>query len=559
MAVIGPFDFRGGYSPGYEFTTLPQGKGYATVMSNCRVRSGYVVPRWAVTQLAGSATGGNIISIIAWNDTVNSKTALVLTEGNVLRIADASSVTPQTTNLTLTDRTGALAAASVNGLTTYDSLNNILVGSSNSASSGVVFKVTAYNANGAALGGSPPSADIAKQVNNFMFLSRNLSATTTQSKVYWSNVNDPETWTVTNVLEFSKNDGEPIMALGSIGTDLYIFKKTSIGRLSTVTITVSGAVTLGPLVTVVKGRGCCGPRAIDNLPNGNIVFMGFDGHLYEFDGSTTVDLSKEEYPGHDAYNAGQFSTNAYTNFGTKDGVPDENVFLKTIRGINEVWIVFKTSRGNFGPKFIIYDFEQKIWQGNRDGENTGTTLSPLCITTLPLSSSYVSTNAFESWEFPISGHPSSGGFIQVFSHGTPLKPYPTDDTGSGTLAAPFQIGTAIELGKEGAEFIPRSICFETSQTTAGTAGAASLTAFISRADFDVYNTSTTIYTATVPAILSTRIFARIDFKQDSVGTNVFPQILSVLFKATGTGSGVSTGSSDIFRLGKFWLSDEVIR
>lgn len=556
MAVIGPFDFHGGYSPGYEFTTLPTGKGYATVMQNCRIRSGYVVPRWSVTQFFTSSVGGTILSVIGWIDTANSKTALVATIGNSLVIADASSLTPQTSTLTFTDRTGALAAASLSGLTTYDSLNNILVGSGNSLANGVPFKVTAYNANGAALGGSPPYSDCVKQVNNFMFLSRNLSAVTSNSKVYWSNVNDPETWTASNVLEFSKNDGEPIMALGSIGTDLYIFKRTSIGRLSTVTITVSGAVTLGPLVTVVKGRGCCGPRAIDNLPNGNIVFLGFDGHLYEFDGSTTVDLSKEEYPGHDAYNSGQFSTGAYTNYGTKDGVPDENVFLKTIRGINEVWIAFKTSTYNQGPKFVIYDFEQKIWQGNRDADTGLSSLSPLCMTTLPLSSSYVSTNAFESWEFPITGHPSASGFGQMFSHGNPTKPYPTNDLGSGSVAVPFQIGTSIELGKEGAEFIPRSICFETSQTTASN---ATLSDFIVKADFDVYNTATTIYTASLPAILPVRVFARINFKQDSVGTNVFPLIISILFKGSGTGSGVSTGSSDIFRLGKFWLSDEIIR
>lgn len=544
MAVVGPFDFRGGYSPGYEYNTLPQGKGYATTMENCQIKAGYVTPRWAQAAMSSASLGGTVLGLAAWNDTVNSKMAAVATSNSKLLIADATSYTPDATALTFTDRTGALAASSLSGLTTFDSLNNILVGSANSASSGVLFKVTAYNANGAVLGGSPPSADIVKQCNNFMFASRNLSSTTTQSKVYWSNVNDPETWTAANVLDFNKNDGEPVMALGSIGTDLYIFKKNSIGRLSTTTITTSGAVTLGPLTTVIRGIGCCGPRALDNLPNGNIVFVSFDGHFYEFDGSTVVDRSHNPYPGADAYNNGQYYSNQHSNEGLAGCVADTNVVVKTCRGLNEVWVGYTTSLNALGNKINMYDFEEGIWQGNTD-TTAGSITAVVSMATLPIGS--ISTSiAVESTEFIIRG--SSNG--SVYAHGNRLIPYPISETGT---AVTFSIGTTIHLqGNKGAPFIPRSLCFETARTNSANARLSALTVY---AEFDCYSAiNYSVYSGS--GLLAPRIVVPLNFRQDPVGTNVFPSMLSLMWTGTGTSSGTN---QEIFRLGKFWISDEAIR
>lgn len=554
MAILGPFDFRGGYSPGYDFTTLPQGKGYATIMDNCRIKSGYVVMRWAVTRVSDSSgltgTAGPVLGLASWTDTANSKTAIVATCGSKLFIGDGTSFGPATTSIAFSDRTGALAAASLSGKTTFDSLNNILVGSSNSASTGAIFKVTAYNANGAALGGSPPSGDIVKQCNNFMFISRNLSSTTTQSKVYWSNVNDPETWTGTNVLDFNKNDGEPIMALGSIGTDLYIFKQSSIGRLSTVTITTSGAVTLGPLVTVIRGVGCCGPRALDNLPNGNIVFLGYNGHFYEFDGSSLVDRSDAGYPGHNVYDNGDFSVNYY-NYGLAGNFPDTSVVVKTVRGMHEVWISYVTN----GEHVYAYDYKENIWQGGRDFPGASS-IKAYSMATMNLPANNY-TNGIESTDFIIHG---DGNLVSgaIWASGSAIAPYPNRDISTPTPVN-ARIGTVIQLPSQanGDPFIPRSLCFETSYTFSGGATLASLTVTVG---YDTYIPSTfTPYTATASTVLPRRIVVPLTFAQDTIGTNVFPSIISILWTFQGQGTAPSTASSDILRLGKFWLSDEIIR
>lgn len=561
MAILGPFDFHGGYTPGYDFTVLPQGHSYATTMKDVRIKSGQIVPRWSTTPinftppLTGAGKfAGSILGLTTWRDTVNSAYAIIATigSGNQLRISsDMSAYLPEAgQTITFTDRTGALAAASINGLTTFDSLNNILIGSSNSASSGAVFKVTAYNANGAALGGSPPSADCVKQVNNFLFLSRNLSSTTTQSNVYWSNVNDPETWTAANVLAFSKNDGEPVMALGSIGTDLYIFKQSSIGRLSTTTITTSGAVTLGPLTTVIKGVGCCGPRALDNLPNGNIVFVAYSGHVYEFDGSTLRDLCDEPYPGPSAFNLANY--NATQTVALTFCTPDVNVSVKTCRGLKEVWIAYTTSLYAAGPKTFAYNYEERAWNGNPNA-------NAFSLTTFQLPGTY-SAYQIESPDFIVHGTSISGGTSgNIYSNGNSTRPYPTDDSAaSPTVATTFQIGTTIQLGQDGAAFIPRSLCVET-RSTQGVASTPVMGTFSISADFDTYLASTAIYTQTVFP-LPTRLIVPLTFKQDAVGNNIFPSFLSVLFSASGTGSNPAAGVNiEILRLGKFWVSDEVVR
>lgn len=560
MAVLGPFDFRGGYSPGYEFTTLPQGRGYATIMENCSVKNGYVTFWFGLNQINASTNFSSataVNSLKAWPDTVNSKTALVATNASKLLIADATGIDPTTTALTFSDRTGALAASSLSSTyTNYDSLNNILVGSANSASSGVLFKVTAYNANGAVLAGSPPSTDIVKQVNNFMFASRNLSSTTTQSKVYWSNVNDPETWTAANVLDFNKNDGEPIMALGSIGTDLYIFKKNSIGRLSTVTLTVSGAVTLGPLVTVIKGVGCCGPRALDNLPNGNIVFLSINGHFYEFDGSTLDDLSYQPYPGHDAYNAGYYGPVAsltYPNPGLSVGIPDTLVNVKVV-GQSQIWISYANSVSGGSPFCIQYDFLQGIWQGVTTLSGGGSVMHVASFEKLPLPSTWI--YGFEEKEFLIHGSTTFLANPIIFSHGDSNLPYSMSDA-TTPVAVTASIGTTIELPLVDEKvFVPRSIFFETSRTEL-TAGAARLGTLTLKYAFDQYNGNTyTAYSVSATTQLPTRIIVPITYQAAS---NIFPSLLSLVWTFIGTGSTIPIGTFDIFRLGKFWISDEVIR
>lgn len=558
MATLGPFDFRGGLSHGYDFGSFPQDRGYAHLMQGCYIKGGCVVPRWSITQLntATLGSGTQVVGGLAvWNDTVNSVKTVVATCGaKIYTSADISAYIPQTDSgnsqtIVFTDRTGAITIAN-SVLYTFDSLNNILVVAGNSSAPVAPNKITAYNANAAALGGAPPNADCVKQVNNFLFLARNLSSTTAQSTVYWSNVNDPETWTGTNLLNFRKNDGEPIMALGAIGTDLYIFKQNSIGRLSTVTLTVSGAVTLGPLSTVIQGVGCCGPKALDNLPNGNIVFVGFDGHFYEFDGSTVIDRSKQPYPGPNVYDTPYFSSTANNtwNQGMSACLADTTVCVKTIRGNNEVWVSFTNSAFNNGNMTFIYNFENNRWLDNPN-KNYFTNSS---LAEVNIAANLGLTYPMESTCFVLCGD----NVGRILSTGSSVRSYPKLDYGSAaTLTG--RLGTIIRLLTKDGLVIPRFLCLELDCPTL-TAGST-LASFNINVDFDSLTAATNIYTSAATTIPN-RIVATIPFKTDPSGTNIFPSSICVEITFTGTGSGsTSNKTADIIRIGSLWLSDEVIR
>lgn len=529
MAVMGPFDFRGGYSPGYDFNNVPP--GHATEMKNCRFQNGVIVPRFDQVVVNASTLGTSkyVNGLTVWRDAPSSVTALVATCNAKIYTADATSYLPTSAALTFTDRTGATTVSNSSGVRyTFDSLNGILVVAGNSINSVAPLKLTAYNANAAALGGSPPNGDCVKVVNNFCFLARDLSNTANFSTVRWSAVSDPETWPAGSSLTFNKNDGEPIMALGSIGTDLYIFKQTSIGRLSTVTTITSGTVTLGPLTTVVKGIGCVGPLAIDNLPNGDIVFVGYDGHLYEFNGSTVVDLSKQPFPGN----------NFYDTVGNSPGMNSAllssvAVSLKVWHGIGEVWVAYDgTLTAGKTENVIVYDYNNGICQG------IVTDTKPKCFASIQTGTTVI----FESPEILFHGNDNG----TILAHGGGTRWVPTDESNS---PVDFIIGTSILMGNEASDFVPRSLIYYTSQT------ASQLSNFTTSAAFDTYfNGGGSI--ASISGVSANKVVQAIPMKTDSSGTNVMPNIISFHWDGVGT---AGSALNYILRFGRFFISDDMAR
>lgn len=531
MAILGPFDFSKGFSSGFSYYNVPQ--GYSTKMQNCRFTSGSIALRWSQKQTNSAALGGGtnyVTGLTTWIDAASSVTSVVAITNAKIYTADATSYAPSSSALTFTDRTGATTISSSNTLRyTFDSLNGILIIAGNSAAGGLPLKLTAYNSNAANLGGSPPKADCVKVVNNFAFLGRQLNSTNTYSTINWSNVSDPETWGAANSLEVNKKDGEQIMALGAIGSDLYILKQTSIWRLSTVTQTISGAVTLGPLQLVIKGVGCVGPLALDNLPNGDIVFVGGDGHFYEFDGSSVFDLSLQAYPGPNAFSLGEFSS-----LGLSFASINSQICVKTWRGIGEVWIGYdSTVTGFTSGKVYAYDYLNHIWQGFI------TDSSPKCFTTMPIA--LATAGIFESTDILFHGNATGS----IFARGDITKPYPIDESAT---PVEFYIETTLRLASESSDFTPRSFYLETDLS------GSNLNAFSISIQFDSNpQVATVIYSKAGP--LPQRVVANIPIKQDSVGSNILPTFMAVWFRGTGTGSP----GSEILRLGRFYVGDEVIR
>jgi hypothetical protein len=134
------------------------------------------------------------------------------------------------------------------------------------------------------------ASGIIKQVNNFMFL------LLSNGTLYWSAVGDGLTWPASNFLTFRFGDKDIATALGRIRNTLYIFKMNCVGALQTQTTVISGAVTLGPLYPVFENIGTFSMRSLDNLPTGEIVFLGTDYNVYKFDGSNLTNISNRPYP-----------------------------------------------------------------------------------------------------------------------------------------------------------------------------------------------------------------------------------------------------------------------
>lgn len=304
MPTIGPFFPHEGLSTDASAFSLPPRQ--ASILSDFTLAQGVLKTRptldlvdhaeMATFDIQGLAIWSDPAEIYVGSANVPTVVAVVLT-GSGYKIY--SGLLNSTPSVTFTDKTGTYVCAAMSNIYarwTFASLGGKLVGAGGSAANVGPFKISAATGNAAALGGTPPKGDCVYVVNNFMFIARDISSTANYSKVYWSNPSDPETWPAASNLTFRDADGDIISALSSIGNNLIIFKQNSTGMLSTVSQSVSGTVTLGPLTTISETIGCAGPLAVDKLPDGRIVFVSSHYHAYIFDGNTFQDISKQPYP-----------------------------------------------------------------------------------------------------------------------------------------------------------------------------------------------------------------------------------------------------------------------
>lgn len=296
MPVLGPFGYSGGLNTDASLVTLPKGQLYD--LRNMIVNQEQLIPIAGYS--TASITQPPVVSghyypgMVGF--TFNDHNYLILFEIHVGGI-DAYS---------LQDFTGAWSA-SIEGGTglggffenayCVEVMNNVVfLGNQgpivNTAAPSGSFAMWTGSGNFATVTtpAGTGASGIIKQVNNFMFL---LLANGT---LYWSSVGDGTNWPATNFLTFRFGDQDIATALGKIGTTLYIFKLNCIGGLQTTTVFISGAVTLGPLYPVFEKIGTFSMRSLDNLPTGEIVFLGTDYNVYKFDGSNLTNLSNRPYP-----------------------------------------------------------------------------------------------------------------------------------------------------------------------------------------------------------------------------------------------------------------------
>lgn len=331
--------FKGGLNTAASFLTMPSGQ--CLTFQDMVLNYGSLVGRNSIFTLnSASITSGKKVSLTSWIDATGGNLFIYCVDATNAKIYRSSSLwqdTMATSGVTFSDVTGTAVIPAGPG--TWDSLNNILV-HTNSAMTNPV-KFTSNAANAANLGGTPPTAqECVKVVNNYMFLSGSYVANT--SKIYWSNASDPETWPAANNIDFLTKNGDGVRALGAVGTDLLVFKGSSVGKLST----IANGTTLGPFSTIWDNVGVFGPNCVDNLDDGTCVFWGSDGDIYHTDGYVLRSLARLPPP-----QANIFSLTVAA------GTSSQFATLRYYSRRKEIWI-----SAPFVPFALAYDIDQKYWR-----------------------------------------------------------------------------------------------------------------------------------------------------------------------------------------------------
>ncbi len=362
----------------------------------------------------------SITGLCDWQTAAQSR-YLIIVAGTKIYSDLNLGVTPSDISGSATITTGA------NNQHTFASLNNIL------AICGGTTPDTPLqwtgSGNVASLAGSPPAGNIVATSNNFMFIS---GIAATPSRVFWSNVGDPGTWTNTNYVDFRLSDGDIVTALVPFNFNLLIFKRRSAGILYTQTTTTSGGVNLGPLTQLPTSIGCAGAQAWDLLPDGRVIFLSSSAHVYIFDGSSFEDISDPTPP----------ASNIQPNLDALNVGRLPFAVLRCYSARNQIWLAVSTGANTTNDSIYIFDYNQMTWQSVIPDRAANVMATSLDTRSTPKHPILILTGNY-------------GGF--VYEHDTGNTNAENADghiDGYGTVSIP--------LGGQSTEFIPRSIrsCYE---------------------------------------------------------------------------------------------------
>lgn len=251
----------------------------------------------------------------------------------------------------------------------------------------------------AALGGSPPTGKIIITVNNFVFIG---NITGNKSRIQWSDLADPETWTATNFLDVDPNDGDEVTALGALFNNLYIFKNRSISRMPIINTPFSKE-------RIATKLGCVGRRAIVNVGGTHLFFMTPDGRFITFDGSVVTDVSSKRILNLIAgLNATRFKFASMEDFQTR----------------RQIWITLSGAGKTTHDTILIYDYTAGITNGAWM-QHTGIAANSL-LSIIDQRSGSTEKELLLTGDF--------SGFARIQDNGT------TNDDGTGVIDAFWETG-----------------------------------------------------------------------------------------------------------------------
>lgn len=346
MTVIGPIGFTGGLNLASSSINLP--KNQMTDAQNVFIKYNDLVKANGSTKIntTGVITGASkgMTGMFQFRTTTSYLFLEATTSGNAQNFKYSTSLASSLT--AITDSIGLS-----NPSPHYCVFNNLLIRVGDSTTA----KWVGPGNNIVALGGSPPAGTICAVANNFVFIASG-------SRLYWSNVGDPETWTVGNFIDFRVNDGDTIQGLSSFNQNILIWKKNSIGQLFTTTTFVAGATVLSPLTTITVGKGLCYRLAWDYVNQVNICFVASNNHIYIFDGANFVDISDPAYP-----------TSNIQPYLDSIKIAGTNPIVVNYPTRNQIWISTADGSSSISAAthniILIYNYQIGVWESKITGRN----------------------------------------------------------------------------------------------------------------------------------------------------------------------------------------------
>ncbi len=158
------------------------------------------------------------------------------------------------------------------------------------------------------------------------------------SRIQFSNIADEETWTSTDWIDISANDGTEITGLVVLLDTLYIFKNDSIYRLSG---TNRDEFSLARMVTDV---GCISNGSIQVI-NNKIIFQARDG-FYLYDGGiNVVKISTKIEDTLDNLNSSRNGLSVSANFKRKE----------------QYWVSVSSGASSQNDTILIFDYFHNAW------------------------------------------------------------------------------------------------------------------------------------------------------------------------------------------------------
>lgn len=344
MTVKGPYDFTGGWISNTTPYNCPDNayvdaQNMEFVQDEFRKRKGNVL----LTTSNHPGGTGDEVSVLNW---FQNQFLVAACNG---KVAYAASGTPGGwTDITGSTSPGGNWMASLNG---YLMIGGASVAQCYWQGTGNLTQYPDSNSPH-----PPQSSQCGTVCNNYMFVGNGTKdSATSPERVWWSDVGDPTTWPSTQYIDVVPTGSDEVLAVFPFGQNLLIFKNNLIAML----YTQSSNGSLGPLVVVTTLFGIAGTNCVDLLPDGTIIFLASNNHLYIYNGTNFTDISDQP-----PYGSNIQSVLNGLGFGAA-GLGEGCV--KFYQAKNQVWVTYPFTYVNAqGTSYslgaiFIFDWLKGIW------------------------------------------------------------------------------------------------------------------------------------------------------------------------------------------------------